>query len=89
MVLSSCSVGSTVAGAGANSLGLATSFLSMGSAHVVASLFEVDDLSAMQVMESFHTYLADGSAPGLALAKTRQNTSGAARIAALSFQCYE
>lgn len=88
VVLSSCSVGSSVGLTGPNSLGLATSFLSMGTECVVASLFEVDDAATAEVMDGFHAALTETGSASAALARVRMNLGGPSRLAALSFQAY-
>ncbi len=88
VVLSACSVGTSTVTSGANTIGLATSFLAMGSREVAAALFEVDDEATVEVMTHVHGCLADGLDLPASLARARTELTGAASVAARSFLVY-
>lgn len=88
VVLSACSVGTSTVTSGANTIGLATSFLAMGTSEVAAALFEVDDEATVEVMTHVHGCLADGHDLPASLALARTELTGAASVAARSFLVY-
>ncbi|GAA3010156.1 CHAT domain-containing tetratricopeptide repeat protein [Streptosporangium longisporum] len=77
VVLSACDAGMAHAPADGAPLGLAGTFLSLGSRCVVASLVPVRDTETLTLMTAFHTALAAGDPPARALA-VASATSGVA-----------
>ncbi|MGC5011782.1 CHAT domain-containing protein [Streptosporangium sp. DT93] len=68
VVLSACDAGMAHAPADGAPLGLAGTFLSLGSRCVVASLVPVRDTETLTLMTAFHAALAAGDPPARALA---------------------
>ncbi|MBT2226791.1 CHAT domain-containing protein [Nonomuraea sp. NEAU-A123] len=82
VVLSACDSGMAHTPTDGAPLGLAGTFLSRGTACVVAGMVPVRDEEAMAVMTAFHGLLADGQSPASALA------SASAKTGALGFVCF-
>lgn len=71
-VLSGCSSAGGQALSGEGMLGLSGAFLAAGSRAVVASLWDVDDQAAAQLMDAFYRRLAEGMTVAAALAGARR-----------------
>jgi CHAT domain-containing protein len=82
VVLSACDSGMAHTPTDGAPLGLAGTFLSRGTACVVAGMVPVRDEEALAVMTAFHGLLADGQSPASALA------SASAKTGALGFVCF-
>jgi CHAT domain-containing protein len=55
---------------------LAQAFLAAGAANVVATLWRVDDVKAVQMAISFYQQLMSGATPAEALAKAQRQAIG-------------
>ncbi|MEU4832857.1 CHAT domain-containing tetratricopeptide repeat protein [Streptosporangium sp. NPDC023615] len=84
VVLSACDAGMAHAPADGAPLGLAGTFLSLGSRCVVASLVPVRDEETLTLMTAFHAALAAGDPPARALA-VASGTSGVAGFVCFGF----
>ncbi|MEU7853067.1 CHAT domain-containing tetratricopeptide repeat protein [Nonomuraea sp. NPDC049141] len=82
VVLSACDSGMAHTPTDGAPLGLAGTFLSRGTACVVAGMVPVRDEEALAVMTAFHGLLSDGQSPASALA------SASAKTGALGFVCF-
>ncbi|HUR09492.1 MAG TPA: CHAT domain-containing protein [Nonomuraea sp.] len=82
VVLSACDSGMAHTPTDGAPLGLAGTFLSRGTACVVAGMVPVRDEEALAVMTAFHGLLADGRSPASALA------SASAKTGVLGFVCF-
>ncbi|MBI3473451.1 MAG: CHAT domain-containing protein, partial [Candidatus Solibacter usitatus] len=51
--------------------GLTRAFLYAGTPRVVVSLWDVNDLAALEFMKAFYQKMAEGHPPGLALRETK------------------
>jgi CHAT domain-containing protein/tetratricopeptide (TPR) repeat protein len=80
VVLSACQTGLGKLVKGEGMIGLTRAFLYAGSARVVVSLWEVNDLATAEFMRIFYQKMKDGITPGLALrgAKLEMMHSGSA-----------
>lgn len=67
VTLSACQTGRSVVGGGDELLGLMRAFLSAGAASLVTTLWEVEDRSTTQLMQSFYARLMTDATKGAAL----------------------
>lgn len=76
VVLSACESGVMAPVGDQELLGLAAALLSMGTAGVVSSLAEVDDVATVEVMVALHARLRQGGGLGDALLAAREAAAG-------------
>lgn len=82
VVLSACESGVMKPVGSHELLGLASALLSMGTAGVVSSLAEVDDVATVEVMVTLHRSLRSGAGLGEALLAAREHAAGEPVLAA-------
>jgi tetratricopeptide (TPR) repeat protein len=89
VVLAACDGARSVVGGGDELLGLTSTFISQGTAQLIASLLPVPDAETAPVMTAFHRLLAEGRPPAVALAAVQQHAAGTlvTRAVAASFIC--
>lgn len=71
VVLSACKTGKGKLVSGEGVLGLTRSFMIAGTKRLIISLWDVNDLSTCEFMETFYKYIADGMEIDKALRKTK------------------
>jgi len=78
IVLSACDIGTSAVRPGDELMGLATAFLGIGTAAVVAAVVPVSDTATRRLMAALHAELRGGAAPATALARARAATGAGA-----------
>ncbi len=86
LVLSSCDLALSSRHPGDELVGLAAALLAMGTRTIVASVVAVPDARARRLMLAFHSELAGGATPAVALARA-QGALGDAAAALAGFVC--
>ena len=76
VVLAACESGRSVVRTGDELLGLSATFLAGGSAQIVASIVPVPDAETAPLMVAFHSGIAAGKTPAVALAEVQLGLSG-------------
>jgi CHAT domain-containing protein len=76
LVLSSCDLALSYRHAGDELLGFSAAMLGMGTRTIVASVVPIPDAAARRLMVAFHTQLARGASPAIALANARALPAG-------------
>jgi len=72
VVLAACDVGRSAVQAGDEIMGLAATFLALGTRHIIASVVPVPDAETVPLMIAFHQRLARGETPMSALAAAQR-----------------
>lgn len=91
VVLASCDSGRSVVCTGDELLGLSATFMARGTAQLIASVVPVPDAETAPLMVAFHTGLAAGRPPAVALACAQKSIRGdgiPALVAAAGFGCF-
>ncbi|GAA4753262.1 CHAT domain-containing protein [Modestobacter marinus] len=76
VVLAACDGGSSAVCAGAELLGLAAGFLTLGTSALIAPIGPVCDGAVADLMVELHGHLRDGLLPAAALARVQQDAAG-------------
>jgi tetratricopeptide (TPR) repeat protein len=86
VILSACQSGLSSVRSGDEVLGLVASLLALGTRTVVASVLPIGDQATPPLILDFHTRLATGDSPAVALA--RAQVAAADPVVAASFVCF-